>query len=150
MLAAVTSVIRAKAVKPSGNDAPRTSLLIRLSPEDAARVRKDAECERRSVSGYLLFVLWRSIAVEQKVSHALTSAPALLSRQARALLAPQFKKLRTAIHLRCTVEEAKTIREYAARRELSISDFVAFSLKRSWNALAKLHLHGRPPTSPLT
>jgi len=115
----------------------RTSLLIRLSHEDAARIHKEASSEHRSLSGYLLNVLERSIFIEQKLAHG-ASAP-MLSRQARAILGLQSKKLRTAVHLRCTVEQAARIREYAARRELSISDFVVFSLLRLWRAIAQLH-----------
>ena len=116
----------------------RTSLLIRLSHEDAARIRKEASSEHRSLSGYLLNVLERSFFIEQKLAHG-ASAP-MLSRQARGVLGPQCKRLRTAVHLRCTVEQAARIREYAARRQLSISDFVVFSLQRLWRAIA--HLRG--------
>jgi hypothetical protein len=118
---------------------PRTSLLIRLSQEDAARVREEASLAYRSLSGYLLFVIDRSIWIEQKVAHG-ASTP-MLSMQARSLVGPQNKKLHTAVHLRCTVEQAARIREYAARRQLSISDFVVFSLRRLWAAVA--HLHAR-------
>lgn len=116
---------------------PRTSLLIRLSHEDAVRIRQEASSEHRSLSGYLLNVLERSFFIEQKVSHG-ASTP-MLRMQARATLGPQVKKLYTAVHLRCTVEEAARIRAYAARRQLSISDFVLFSLRRLWKAIAKLH-----------
>ena len=100
----------------------RASLLVRLSPEDAARIRKEASSEHRSLSGYLLNILERSFFIEQKLAHGANVS--MLSRQARAILGPQHKKLRTAVHLRCTVEQAARIREYAARRQLSISDFV--------------------------
>ena len=77
--------------------------------------------------------------IEQKVAHG-ASTP-MLSMQARSLVGPQNKKLHTAVHLRCTAEQAVRIREYAARRQLSISDFVVFSLRRLWAAVA--HLHAR-------
>jgi hypothetical protein len=48
---------------------PRTSLLIRLSHEDAVRIREEAALEYRSLSGHLLFVLDRSIWIEEKVAH---------------------------------------------------------------------------------
>src|SRR5262245_58213535 len=116
---------------------PRTSLLIRLSHDDAARIRAEASSVYRSLSGYLLFVVERSIWIEQKVAHG-ASTP-MFSKQARSLVGPQNKKLHTAVHLRCTVEQAARIREYAARRQLSISDFVVFSLLRLWRAIAQLH-----------
>lgn len=116
---------------------PRTSLLIRLSREDAARIREEASSEYRSLSGYLLYVLERSIRIEDKVVGRVRES--FLSQQARAMMGPQYKKLHTAVHLRCTVEQAARIREYAARRQLSISDFVVFSLRRFWVAVERLH-----------
>ncbi len=115
----------------------RTSLLIRLSHEDAARIREGASSEYRSVSGYLLYVLERSFRIEEVVVRG-ASEP-LISNQARAIIGPQIKKRHTAVHLRCTVEQAAKIREYAAKRQLSISDFVIFSLRRLWIAVERLH-----------
>ena len=117
---------------------PRTSLLIRLSHEDAARIRENASSEYRSLSGYLLRQLQRSFLIEE--TYAPGQVKSLLSRQARAIIGLQCKKLHTAVHLRCTVGEAAKIREYAARRQLSISDFVVFSLRRSWQAVERLRL----------
>jgi len=117
---------------------PRTSLLIRLSHEDAARIRKGAAAEYRSLSGYLLYVLARSCQIEDKVVVGKVSG-SLLAKQARATIGWQDRKNRTAIHLRCTVEQAARIREYAAKRQLSIGDFVVFSFRRLWIAVARLH-----------
>ena len=118
---------------------PRTSLLIRLSHEDAVRIRAEAFSEYRSLSGYLLHVLERSFSIEQRVVRE--ASESLLSEQARAVVGPQYKKHHTAVHLRCTVEQAAKIRKYAAKRQLSISDFVIFSLRRLWIAVGKLHNH---------
>ena len=117
---------------------PRTSLLIRLSPEDAARIRQEASSEYRSLSGYLLLRLQRSLQSEE--TFGTEHLKSILSRQARAFIGLQDKKLHTAVHLRCTVEEAGRIREYAAKRQLSISDFVVFSLRRQWQAADRLRL----------
>ena len=114
----------------------RTSLLIRLSPQDAVRIREGASSEYRSVSGYLLHALDRSFRIEEAVVRD-ANVP-LISMQARAIIGPQNKKSHTAVHLRCTVEQAAKIRKYAAKRQLSISDFVIFSLRRLWNAVEKL------------
>ena len=112
----------------------RTSLIVRCSREDAARIRIDASSQHRSVSGYLLYTLERSFWVEEKAS---LSQP-LLSVRSRSFRAARTAKVLTAIHLRCTAEEAKEIRRYAARRNMSISDFVVFSLWRSWKATESL------------
>ena len=118
--------------------ASRTSLLIRLSHEDAARVRKEAASEHRILSGYLLFVLERSIRSELNAAQVTQITTDVLSRRARELIGKQNKKLHTAIQLCCTSDEAARIRQYAARRQLSISDFVVFSLRRFWMARAHL------------
>ena len=117
----------------------RTSLLIRLSREDAARIHQEASSEYRSLSGYLLCKLERSISLEAKaLGEASETVKALLSKWGLETIGPQCKRLNIAVHLRCTVEEAARIREWAARRQLSISDFVVFSLRRSWNATDQL------------
>ena len=116
---------------------PRTSLLIRLSREDAARIREEASYEYRSLSGYLLHVLESSFWIEERVVRGANKS--LLSMQAREVVGAQDKKLHTAVHLRCTVEQAARVREHAARRQLSISDFVVFSLRRLWVAVERLH-----------
>jgi len=116
---------------------PRTSLLIRLSHEDAVRIRAEASSEYRSLSGYLLHVLERSFWIEERVVRG--ASESLLSQQARAVGGRQGKKLHTAVHLRCSVEQAARIREHAARRQLSIGDFVVFSLRRLWTAVERVH-----------
>src|SRR4051794_16925886 len=64
-------------------------------------------------SGYLLHVLERSFRIEEIVLRG-ASAP-LFSSQARAVIGPQNKRGHTAIHLRCTVEQAAIIRKCAAK-----------------------------------
>ena len=107
----------------------RTSLLIRCSCEDAQTVHAEALAQRRSVSGYLLFVLERSMWIEDKFL-AGVSYP----KQAHV----PAESNRTAIHLRCTVQEAARIRQAAKGRLLSISNFVVFSLQRNWRAVEKV------------
>lgn len=111
----------------------RASVIVRCSQEDAARIRKEASSEHRSLSGYLLHVLELSFHIEDKV-------PAFaLARQSRGIKIYADKSLRTAVHLRCTSEQAARIRKYAASRGLSLSDFVVFSLRRLWEASDRLH-----------
>ena len=117
---------------------PRTSLLIRLSREDAARIRREASSEYRSLNGYLLRRLERSIQIEETFGTG--HLKSLLAKRDPEIIGLQDKRFRTAVHLRCTVEEAAKIREYAAKRHLSISDFVVFSIQRSWRAVDQLRL----------
>jgi uncharacterized protein (DUF1778 family) len=110
----------------SVNRPRRTSLLVRCSPEDAKAIHAEALAQHRSVSGYLLCVLERSIWIEGK---SLANLPYAM----KISLSPSPEG-RTAIHLRCTAEEADRIRMAAKRRLSSISSFVVFSLHRHWKA----------------
>ena len=118
----------------------RTSLLIRLSHEDAARIRKEAASQHRTLSGYLLRVLERSIKIEMRTTQVLVDRyrQNILHTRACELIGKQNRKLHTAIQLCCAVDEAAEIRKYAARRQLSIGDFVVFSLWRFWMATSQL------------
>jgi hypothetical protein len=109
----------------------RTSLLIRCSPEDAAAIRERAFEDHRTVAGYLLHVLARSLWIEEKFTAGLNPSQVRLPVLDESLLG---HGKRTAIHLRCSVEEANAIRLGAKRRRLSISAFVVFALRRFWNA----------------
>ncbi|HXU47820.1 MAG TPA: hypothetical protein VN727_02140 [Candidatus Binatia bacterium] len=112
----------------------RTSLLIRCSPQDAQTIHAEALAQHRSVSGYLLNVLERSIWIEERsqvgLSYTIKIAP------------PDASEGRTAIHLRCTVEQADGIRKAAKRRLSSISSFVVFSLRRQWRAAEQIRNSG--------
>ena len=44
---------------------------------------------------------------------------------------------RTTVHLYCSAQEAKRVRNAAKRRETTISGFVLHSLRRSWEAALK-------------
>jgi uncharacterized protein (DUF1778 family) len=111
----------------------RTSLLLRCSPEHAARIRHNAALEHRSVAGYLLFILERNLTIEEKYHDGYTPLMVRQAKESRAV-----KEDRTAIHLRCTVEQANRIRRAAARRQLSISKFIVFALQRSWRAFERV------------
>ena len=91
----------------------RTSLLIRLSPEDAARIRERAWSEYRSVSGYLLYVLQRSFRIEELVVR--DASASLISNQARGIIGPQIKKGRTA-----DLEEARDAADPSLNSRLAI------------------------------
>ena len=76
--------------------------------------------------------------IEDKIARGLSAS--LLLTQARLMKIERLGQVRTAVHLYCTVEEAARIRESAGRRQMSISDFVVFSLRRSWGAIKRLQL----------
>jgi hypothetical protein len=113
----------------------RTSILLRCSPEAAARIRYHAAREHRTVAGYLLFILERNLDIEEKYHDGYTPFMVAQVRDEQN----GEKEERTAIHLRCSVEQANRIRRAAARRQLSISKFIVFALERSWRAFERAH-----------
>ena len=112
---------------PQTEEKGRTSLLIRCSREDAQKIHAEADAAHRSLSGYLLHVLERSLWIENRFVVGVAyikQTPAVGTRENR-----------TAIHLRCTADEATRIRAASKKRLLSISGFVLFSLQRHWKAV---------------
>ena len=113
----------------------RTALLIRCNTEEAARIRGEAEKQRRTISAYVLQISLRVVEMDDRLFGKLNNfrtSNQFLSR--RALTAPGA---RTAILVRCGVAEADRIREAARRRDLPINAFVMQGLKRAWAAEMK-------------
>ena len=109
---------------------PRTALLLRCGVEEARTIRYEADHERRTVSGYILNILERSLQIEDSLFHKMPRLEALnraLSRTPHYTLGP-----RTAILIRCSNQEAERIRFAAKRRQLSISGFIIHALRRTW------------------
>jgi hypothetical protein len=103
----------------------RSALLINCSEKQAGRVRETAQEQRRTISGYVLYVLMRAISVEER----------FFARVSRLGPLP-FKRPagpRTCLLIRCSQEEAQRVRRVAKRREMSISAYVLYCLERSWN-----------------
>jgi hypothetical protein len=82
--------------------------------------------QRRTVSGYVLNVVMRAVDFEDQ----------LFARVNRLQPSERIKpeQPRTTIHLHCSTNEAKRVRDAAKRRETNISDFIVHSLRRSWSA----------------
>lgn len=110
----------------------RTALLIRCSAREAGRVREDAAAERRSVSAYVLTIVVRSLEAEEALSARLRNSLHIWHRNPSQTRV-RMPGPRTAILVRCSIDEATRIRAAAARREITISGFVLHSLRRAWN-----------------
>jgi uncharacterized protein (DUF1778 family) len=110
----------------------RASIILRCSPEHAVRIRHHAALDHRTVAGYLLFMLQRNLAIEERYFDVYTPLMVAHIREDRISRGPT-----TAMHLRCSVEEANRIRRAAARRQMSISKFIVFALERSWRAIER-------------
>lgn len=120
--------------------AQRTALLIRCSVEEARKIRAEAELETRTVSGYVLNIMARALRIDDKLAAIIHDSN--LNRTL-ARLPLRVPGPRTAILVRCSMDEAKKIRAAAARRDATISGFVLHSLRSAWRVAA-----GRP-TPPL-
>jgi uncharacterized protein (DUF1778 family) len=108
----------------------RTALLIRCSTEEAARIRIEAEKQRRTISGYVLQITGRVVEIEERLLARMSpysSIHQIVSRNSLLGSGP-----RTAILVRCSTLEADRIREAAHRRDLPINAFVLQALRRSW------------------
>lgn len=106
-----------------------TSLLIHCSRKDAEQVRLRAKLDCRTVSGYVITIAIRSVEFSEK----------LVSRLGKSLLfeasrAKRVKSIapRTTLHVYCTNEDAKRIRDIARLRDMTISGFVVGSLRLWW------------------
>ena len=108
----------------------RTALLIRCSADEAAAIRDRAERDRRTISAYILTRLVAALRVEEMLFARLSRFREFNQAVARTSLHPPGP--RSAILLRCSVEEAKQIRVAAGRRQTTISGFVLHALRRSW------------------
>jgi uncharacterized protein (DUF1778 family) len=111
----------------------RTSLILRCSQEHADKIRQRAAIEHRHVAGYILRLLEGNLRIEETYDDRFTLAMVRETLEERTRTANQ-----TAIHVRCTTEQAARIRKAAARRELSISKFIMFALERSWRAVERV------------
>ena len=109
----------------------RTALLIRCSTTEAEKIRTEAEKQHRTISSYVLQVMARAVELEERLYSNLTAYRLhnpILSRRGIIDATP-----RTAILVRCDVEQADRIREAARRRVVPINAFVLQSLKRAWD-----------------
>jgi hypothetical protein len=124
----------------------RTALLIRCNVEEATRVRMEAEKQRRTISAYMLQITLRVVEIDDRLFAKLSTfrfTNQILSR--RALTTPGA---RTAILVRCSVDEAERIRVAARRRDIPINAFVLQSLKRAWATEMKPPVLKAPAEEP--
>ena len=105
--------------------AERTALLICCSELEAKTIRAQAKTERRTVSGYVLNILSRMLGYEERYDGQRLSArkPPARGRS----IGP-----RTAVLVRCSMEEASRIRAKAESVGSTASSYVVTRLRWSW------------------
>lgn len=93
-------------------------------------MRTYAEVQHRTLSGYVLNIVMRTVMFEETLF-------ALLNRfaEATAVTGQPVRPAgpRATMLLRCSVAEATHIRAAAKRRKTTISAFVLHALQRSWS-----------------
>jgi predicted HicB family RNase H-like nuclease len=115
----------------------RTAFLLRCSDAAAESIREKAKQSRRSISGYVLGVLDRSLHMEEILSGRTVRPNDFSGTPGRASV--RETGAQTAILVRCTAAEADRVRAAAKRREMSISAFVMHCLRRSWNVETEMN-----------
>src|SRR5215470_11734247 len=109
----------------------RTALLICCSVEEAEKIRQEAAFEHRTIAGYVLNILLRALRVEERLAAELSIFQRLNRVLSRA--PTRAPGQRTAILVRCSIDDANRIRVGAKRRDATISGFVLHCLKRNWD-----------------
>jgi hypothetical protein len=109
----------------------RTAILLYCHLEDAQTVRERARLENRTVSGYLLHIVMRSVEFEKGML-TLLNRPKGFRPPVDAWTCPPGPK--TTMLLRCSIDQAKAIRTTAKQKGISVSGFVRCALRRSWKA----------------
>jgi uncharacterized protein (DUF1778 family) len=109
----------------------RTALLIHCSAQEAKIIRERAILQRRTISGYVLNVMMRVVARDERLFTELGR----LQRWDRIFVWNSLRPVgpRTTLLLRCSVQESARIRLAAKRRGATISAFVTHTLRSSWN-----------------
>jgi hypothetical protein len=91
---------------------------------EAKTIRRQARAERRTVSGYVLAIVFRTLPLVERIF--------MLENYRRPR--PRRIRPRTAVLVRCSIGEASRIRAAAARSGETISTFVLRRLRSDWRA----------------
>lgn len=112
--------------------AQRTSFIVRCPAQEASTIRAEAKAQHRSVSGYLLYMLERSLWIEEKFGRGFVRFE---PEQTGIITSFASGEAKVAIHLCCSVEELDRIQAAASRRRMSVNAFILFSVRRYWRAI---------------
>ena len=104
--------------------ARRTALLINCSRNEARQMRDNARAQRRTLSGYVLHIVLRTVELQEQMYANFERV-----REVGSGAKPQP---RSTVLIRCSREEAKRIRRAARLTAMTISGFVLRALHRSW------------------
>jgi hypothetical protein len=124
-------------------DMARTALLIRCNVHEHDRIRAESRKARRTISGYVLHEVLKAVTVDDQIFSKLKyNRPLEQPRRPSPSVSP-----RTAILVRCSVEEAERVRQAANRRSIPINAFALGVLKMIWSQDSALTLLNAAPTT---
>jgi hypothetical protein len=105
----------------------RSVLMISCSKEEAGTIRGKAEFQRRTISGYVLKIVLRAVQLDERLYESYRRlAPLNFS------LLGNKPRPRTVMLIRCSSQESARIRSAAKRRDVTISSYVLYCLRCSW------------------
>src|SRR5215472_918065 len=108
----------------------RTAILLRCSTSEAATIHEQSKIQRRTVAGYSLNILMKSVELDEMVLAQFGGdETSSLTVWRRPIPGPGAG---TTMLLRCSQDEARRIRAAAKRRGTTISGYVLRSLRRAW------------------
>ena len=110
----------------------RTALLLRMTRDEAEKVRSEAAKRGDKINTYVLRAAMHAAVDDGLFSRIDGCWSGELPRPIRPSSGPK-----TALLIRCTAEEAAKIREAASRSEMTIVGFLRHSLRTSWEAEKK-------------
>jgi hypothetical protein len=116
----------------------RAMLLISCSQKEARAIRRHAVEQRRSISGYVLNICMRIVAIEEKILLKTGRSRPPFPFPGR----PRPEAPRTTMLIRCSQQESRRIRAAAQMEDRTISGFVLRCLRLSWKASEAISVHG--------
>jgi hypothetical protein len=127
-----------KSVPTGMSMAGRTALLISCTKIEAEEMRAHARAQDRTLSAAVLKVVMRGVDFDDRLS---------LQFKPRPLpLVPRNRRLKTAVHLRCSVREARRIRAGARRRGATVSGCILHFLRAAWRVEREREAFGKHAT----
>jgi hypothetical protein len=132
---------RPRAKPRTATTGERAALLISCSQHDVQVIRERAEQQRRKISSYLLNILMNAVEFDEE----LLGGSACLAKLGGESPSPGLDGFRATVLLRCSEDDAQRIRAAAKRRDVSISGYVRYVLRRSWEIADKCResMHSR-------
>jgi hypothetical protein len=106
--------------------AGRATILISCTRHEAQEMRARAKAQSRTLSATVLKVVLRGVEFEDRMFEEFHRARPLPPP-------PPNRERKVAVHLRCSIQEARRIRVAARRRGATISGYILYFLRYAWS-----------------